>query len=128
MASGRTEVVVPVRLFFNSPGQESNRPSVHRHAEEPDTIGIGFRPTGPPLSRQGSGVVRHGAPELIREGIAQDDHSAPERPYLLTLGMAGYTKNGIIGHPSLGTAAKGKALLDSLSQSAAAHLSLIAGG
>ncbi|MFD8755644.1 creatininase family protein [Kitasatospora sp. NPDC059577] len=73
-------------------------------------------------------LLLHGAPELIREGIAQDDHSAPERPHLLTLGMAGYTKNGIIGQPSLGTAAKGKALLDSLSQSAAAHLSLVAGG
>ncbi|GAB7183434.1 creatinine amidohydrolase/Fe(II)-dependent FAPy formamide hydrolase [Kitasatospora sp. Ki12] len=73
-------------------------------------------------------LLLHGAPELIREGIEQDDHSAPERPHLLTLGMASYTKNGIIGQPSLGTAAKGKALLDSLSQSAAAHLSLIAGG
>ncbi|GAB7183432.1 hypothetical protein ATKI12_3263 [Kitasatospora sp. Ki12] len=73
-------------------------------------------------------LLLHGAPELIREGIEQDDHSAPERPHLLTLGMADYTKNGIIGQPSLGTAAKGKALLDSLSQSAAAHLSLIAGG
>ncbi|MFF2039068.1 creatininase family protein [Kitasatospora sp. NPDC058170] len=73
-------------------------------------------------------LLLHGAPEVIREGITLDDHSAPERPHLLTLGMAGYTKNGIIGQPSLGTAAKGKALLDSLSQSAAAHLSLITGG
>ncbi|MGW2372055.1 creatininase family protein [Kitasatospora sp. NPDC001683] len=72
-------------------------------------------------------LLLHGAPELIREGIDQDDHSAPERPHLLTLGMAGYTKNGIIGQPSLGTAAKGQALLDSLSESAAAHLSIIAG-
>ncbi|MEV7925552.1 creatininase family protein [Kitasatospora sp. NPDC088779] len=73
-------------------------------------------------------LLLHGAPELIRDGIEQDDHSAPERPHLLTLGMAGYTKNGIIGQPSLGTAAKGRALLDSLSQSAAAHLSILVGG
>ncbi|WP_371516785.1 creatininase family protein [Kitasatospora sp. NBC_01300] len=73
-------------------------------------------------------LLLHGAPELIRDGIERDDHSAPERPHLLTLGMAGYTKNGIIGQPSLGTAAKGRALLDSLSQSAAAHLSILAGG
>ncbi|MFF3003952.1 creatininase family protein [Kitasatospora sp. NPDC057940] len=73
-------------------------------------------------------LLLHGAPELIRDGIEQDDHSAPERPHLLTLGMAGYTKNGIIGQPSLGTAAKGRALLDSLSRSAAAHLSILAGG
>ncbi|MFD4396043.1 creatininase family protein [Kitasatospora sp. NPDC058478] len=73
-------------------------------------------------------LLLHGAPELIRDGIEQDDHSAPERPHLLTLGMAGYTKNGIVGQPSLGTAAKGRALLDSLSRSAAAHLSILAGG
>ncbi|MFD0398377.1 creatininase family protein [Kitasatospora sp. NPDC059811] len=73
-------------------------------------------------------LLLHGAPELIRDGIEQDDHSAPERPHLLTLGMTGYTKNGIIGQPSLGTAAKGRALLDSLSRSAAAHLSILAGG
>ncbi|MFI9363488.1 creatininase family protein [Kitasatospora sp. NPDC053057] len=72
-------------------------------------------------------LLLHGAPELIREGIDQDDHSAPERPHLLTLSMAGYTKNGIIGQPSLGTAAKGQALLDSLSRSAAEHLAIIAG-
>ncbi|WP_030397409.1 creatininase family protein [Kitasatospora purpeofusca] len=72
-------------------------------------------------------LLLHGAPELVRDGVADDDHHAPERPYLLTLGMAGYTRNGIIGRPSLGTAEKGKALLDSLSGSAAAHLSLIGG-
>ncbi|MFF2116272.1 creatininase family protein [Kitasatospora sp. NPDC058184] len=72
-------------------------------------------------------LLLHGAPHLIRDGVEQDDHSAPERPHLLTLGMAGYTKTGIIGRPSLGTTAKGKSLLDSLSRSAAAHLSLIAG-
>ncbi|MFD8786677.1 creatininase family protein [Kitasatospora sp. NPDC059599] len=72
-------------------------------------------------------LLLHGAPHLIREGIEQDDHDAPERPHLLTLGMAGYTRNGIIGRPSLGTAEKGKAILESLSKSAAAHLSLIGG-
>ncbi|MFB7376677.1 creatininase family protein [Kitasatospora purpeofusca] len=72
-------------------------------------------------------LLLHGAPELVRDGVAGDDHHAPERPYLLTLGMAGYTRNGIIGRPSLGTAEKGKALLDSLSESAAAHLSLVGG-
>ncbi|WP_405363780.1 creatininase family protein [Kitasatospora sp. NBC_00085] len=70
-------------------------------------------------------LLRHGAPHLIRDGIEGDDHSAPDRPHLLTLGMAGYTENGIIGSPSLGTASKGQALLDSLSKSAAAHLSIL---
>ncbi|MFJ9845569.1 creatininase family protein [Kitasatospora sp. NPDC101155] len=72
-------------------------------------------------------LLLHGAPHLVRGGIEQDDHDAPERPHLLTLGMAGYTRNGIIGRPSLGTAEKGKAMLESLSKSAAAHLSLIWG-
>ncbi|GCD46781.1 creatininase family protein [Streptomyces paromomycinus] len=73
-------------------------------------------------------LLLHGAPHLVRDGIEQDDHSAPSRPHLLTLGMAGYTTNGIIGQPSLATAAKGKALLDSLSQSARAHLAVLTEG
>ncbi|MFJ2189104.1 hypothetical protein ACIOJE_14295 [Kitasatospora sp. NPDC087861] len=38
--------------------------------------------------------------------------------------MAGYTANGIIGTPSFSTTAKGKATLDNLSESAAAHPAL----
>ncbi|MEV8310796.1 creatininase family protein [Streptomyces flavidovirens] len=70
-------------------------------------------------------LLLHGAPHLVREGIEQDDHSAPSRPHLLTMGMAEYTPNGVIGQPSLATAAKGKALLDSLSESARAHVAVI---
>ncbi|MDT0342345.1 creatininase family protein [Streptomyces litchfieldiae] len=70
-------------------------------------------------------LLLHGAPEAVGDGIADEDHSAPDRLHLLTLGMAGYTTNGIIGQPSLATAAKGKALLDSFSHSARAHLALI---
>lgn len=73
-------------------------------------------------------LLLHGAPHLVREGIDGDDHSAPSRPHLLTLGMAGYTTNGIIGQPSLASAAKGKALLDSFSRSARAHLDAITTG
>ncbi|MFE6778092.1 creatininase family protein [Streptomyces sp. NPDC057702] len=72
-------------------------------------------------------LLLHGAPHLVRDGIEGDDHSAPNRPHLLTIGMAGYTANGIIGRPSLATAAKGKALLDSLSHAARAHVNLVAG-
>jgi creatinine amidohydrolase len=70
-------------------------------------------------------LLLHGAPHLVHDGIAQDDHSAPNRPHLLTLGMAGYTTNGIIGQPSLATAAKGKVLLESLSRAAGTHLEAI---
>ncbi|MBD0691148.1 creatininase family protein [Streptomyces sp. CBMA123] len=72
-------------------------------------------------------LLLHGAPHLVRDGVEDDDHDAPERPHLLTLGMTGYTQNGIIGRPSLGTAEKGKAILESLSKSAATHLSLVGG-
>ncbi|MGP4112527.1 creatininase family protein [Streptomyces sp. 4N509B] len=70
-------------------------------------------------------LLLHGAPEVVGDGIGEEDHSAPDRPHLLTVGMAGYTTNGIVGQPSLATAAKGKAILDSLADSARAHLTLI---
>ncbi|MFF4408968.1 creatininase family protein [Streptomyces sp. NPDC001262] len=70
-------------------------------------------------------LLLHGAPHLVGEGIDGDDHSAPSRPHLLTLGMAGYTRNGVIGRPSLATPAKGKAILDSLSRAARKHLDVI---
>ncbi|MFC5720220.1 creatininase family protein [Streptomyces gamaensis] len=73
-------------------------------------------------------LLLHGAPHLVHDGIAADDHAAPRRPHLLTLGMNGYTTNGVIGRPSLASAAKGEALLNSFSQSARAHLDLITTG
>ena len=43
-------------------------------------------------------------------------------------GMGAYTASGVIGRPSLATAAKGEALLDSLTASFAAHLRLLMEG
>jgi creatinine amidohydrolase len=62
-------------------------------------------------------LLLHGAPHLLRDGYQADDYEAPERPDLLILGMRGYTSSGIIGRPSLGSAEKGAAVLDSLSRS-----------
>jgi len=56
-------------------------------------------------------------PDLVRPGNETADWLADDRPYLLTLGMAGYTKSGVIGRPSLGTSAKGTAALEDLAQS-----------
>jgi len=56
-------------------------------------------------------------PEVVRSAREAADWLADDRPYLLTLGMAGYTRSGVIGRPSLGTAAKGVAALDSLVRS-----------
>jgi creatinine amidohydrolase len=47
---------------------------------------------------------------------------ADERPHLLSLGMAAYTTSGVIGNPSLGTAEKGKAMLESLVRRFEEHL------
>jgi creatinine amidohydrolase len=62
-------------------------------------------------------LLLHGAPQLLRDGYQSADHVANDRPDLLTLGMRGYTPSGIIGRPSLGSAEKGAAVLDSLSRS-----------
>jgi creatinine amidohydrolase len=59
-------------------------------------------------------LLLHAYPQVVREGNPTADHDAPNRPHLLTLGMRGYTDSGVIGRPSLGTAEKGKAILESL--------------
>ena len=67
-------------------------------------------------------ILLHAAPELVGDGYHSADHAAPDRPFLLTLGMAGYTSTGVIGFPSLATAAKGQAVIASLVRSASHHL------
>jgi creatinine amidohydrolase len=63
-------------------------------------------------------ILLHAAPQLVRGELDESaDHEAPDRPYLLTLGMTGYTDTGVIGRPSLASAEKGKAVLDSLERS-----------
>lgn len=54
------------------------------------------------------------APEMVREGWEGDDCEAEDRALLSLVGMAGYTRTGVIGRPSLATPEKGQALLDSL--------------
>lgn len=61
-------------------------------------------------------------PESVRDGAATLDHAADDRSHLLIEGMIAYTKHGVIGRPSAGTAKKGEAVLDSLIESFAAHL------
>lgn len=57
------------------------------------------------------------APELVRPGNETADWTADHRPQLLSLGMQAYTKTGVIGRPSLGTAEKGHGCLVSLAES-----------
>lgn len=72
-------------------------------------------------------LLLHADPSLVGDHYRDRDHLAHPRPFLLTAGMAGYTETGVIGLPSHGTAAKGKAILDSLSKSFAAHLDVLGG-
>ena len=67
-------------------------------------------------------ILSAARPAAIQEGALNADHRAGDRPMLLVHGMAAYTTSGVIGQPSAGTAAKGKAILDSLVSSFSAHL------
>jgi creatinine amidohydrolase len=70
-------------------------------------------------------LLLHASPDLVRPGYEEADWLASDRPHLATLGMKGYTESGVIGRPSLGTADKGEAVLQSLRKLFADHLSLL---
>ncbi|MFE6686739.1 creatininase family protein [Streptomyces sp. NPDC057743] len=61
-------------------------------------------------------ILLHARPDVVRDGYADADHRADERPHLLSLGMAAYTTSGVIGTPSLASAEKGAALLAGLAE------------
>jgi creatinine amidohydrolase len=62
-------------------------------------------------------ILLHVSPDVVRAGYEAADWLADDRPHLLSLGMSAYTKSGVIGRPSLGSAAKGAAALASLAGS-----------
>lgn len=70
-------------------------------------------------------ILLHAHPELVRDGYQEADWVADDRRHLLTTGMAEYTRSGVIGRPSLGSAEKGKAVLASLAESFAAVLEIL---
>ena len=59
-------------------------------------------------------ILLHAHPELVRDGYQAADWTADDRPHLLTTGIGEYTRNGVIGRPSLASAEKGKAVLAAL--------------
>jgi creatinine amidohydrolase len=59
-------------------------------------------------------ILLAAAPTLPREGYENADWSADERPGLLSLGIAAYSKSGVIGKPSLATRHKGSSALAAL--------------
>jgi creatinine amidohydrolase len=72
-------------------------------------------------------ILLHALPKTVRTGYEAADHTADDRTDLLTLGMKHYTESGVIGRPSLASAAKGKAVLASLVTSFADCLETITG-
>ena len=72
-------------------------------------------------------ILLHTHPHLVRPTYSQNDHDAPHRPHLLITGIRAYATRGIIGKPSLASAAKGQVALDSLTSSFADVLKVLTG-
>ncbi len=70
-------------------------------------------------------VLLHTHPDLVRPGYAAADHTTGGRDHMLTVGLAPYTSSGVVGRPSLATAAKGRALLAALVDSFAGYLAAL---
>ncbi|MEU4407804.1 creatininase family protein [Streptosporangium sp. NPDC023963] len=71
-------------------------------------------------------LLLHAYLDVIRADYESADWISDDRRHLLTKGMQTYTDSGVIGRPSLATAEKGKALLDSLTTGFNEALSLFA--
>ena len=71
-------------------------------------------------------LLLHAWPDLVGADYKRADHVA-ERPLLLVRGVAGYADTRVIGRPSLGSAEKGQAVLESLTTSFVRHLEAIQG-
>jgi creatinine amidohydrolase len=70
-------------------------------------------------------ILLHAHPELVRDGYEAADWVANDRRHLLATGMGEYTRSGVIGRPSLGSAEKGKAVLASLIESFGSVLEIL---
>jgi creatinine amidohydrolase len=73
-------------------------------------------------------ILLHAMPEVVRPSYRDADHETPSRPHLLSLGLGGYTSSGVVGRPSAATADKGKLLLASLVDRAAAYVDVMTTG
>ncbi|KZB86882.1 creatininase family protein [Amycolatopsis regifaucium] len=70
-------------------------------------------------------LLLHAHPSLVRPGFAEADHLADDRRHLLTVGLRPYSESGVVGRPSLGTAEKGRLVLESLVESFADTLAAL---
>ncbi len=72
-------------------------------------------------------ILLHSHPHLVRSTYSHNDHDAPQRPHLLITGIRAYATKGIIGRPSVASAVKGQAALDSLASSFSDVLKVLTG-
>jgi creatinine amidohydrolase len=71
-------------------------------------------------------ILLHATPDLVRPGFEEADSTIDARPnQLLSRGLGEYTKSGVIGRSSQGTADKGAAILSALARLAGDHLRAI---
>jgi creatinine amidohydrolase len=56
-------------------------------------------------------LLLHAHPALVPPDYATHDERADDRNRMLTFGLGPYTESGVVGHPSLATAEKGKGAL-----------------
>jgi creatinine amidohydrolase len=59
-------------------------------------------------------ILLHAHPHLVGPHGPELDHLADDRRHLLRRGLRAYTESGVVGRPSLATAAKGRDVLASL--------------
>jgi creatinine amidohydrolase len=62
-------------------------------------------------------LLLHAHPDLVRADYADHDELADERNRMLTRGLVAYTASGVVGRPSLASAAKGRDALANLAES-----------
>jgi creatinine amidohydrolase len=70
-------------------------------------------------------ILLHSNPELVADGYQTADCIVDDRRHLLTVGIQKYSGNGVIGRPSLASAEKGSAALNSLTKSFAGVLEVL---
>jgi creatinine amidohydrolase len=71
-------------------------------------------------------LLLHAVPDVVRPGFENGDNPIEERPnHFLTRRLGDYTKTGVIGRSSQGTAEKGALALDALVRLAGDHLAAI---
>lgn len=110
-ARGEATALFPARTDWDRAREEAGLETSHSHDMHAGELEVS--------------LLLYGAPDLVRDSYKSADFNTYPRPHLLVKGMKGYTETGVLGHPSLASAEKGKALLESLSRCFDEHLIIL---